>query len=282
MKRFLKTILSLCLAASFVVASLPSVSAANAGGSCSRLNAISGTTAKPLVCKMLNGKMKWVLAPGGSCQSLGAMSGTASKPRVCQKVAGKLRWVEVNGLLPTTTTENTKAPKITQPVLTTNTTLVPAPLKPTLPKFGTPWISTTTLYPTTTIPVVCPSNANLFNEITSATDVSYRTTGTANVLYYYTRNVQGVIRNNSSVAVKVINAPVMGKTTEIIMGTSRDQNQKFVGTPSGVTIEAGGVFSWSFTYETGGHPAVSQNGSPVVRSEWLSGLMWISLNLSLC
>jgi hypothetical protein len=95
------------------------------------------------------------------------------------------------------------------------------------------------------------------------------------VLYYYTRNVQGVIRNNSSVAVKVINSLVMGKTTEWIMGNMVDQNQKSVGVSSDVTIEAGGVFSWSFTYETGGHPAVAKNGSPVLRSEFLSSFMWI-------
>ena len=124
MKRFLKTIFWLSSASVFLIASSSSVSAANAGGSCSKANVVSGTVLKPLVCKKVNGKLKWVLAPGGSCQSLGTISGTVSKPWVCQKIAGKLRWVELNKSSPTTTTSASKPVSVPSAIPnTTNTSI---------------------------------------------------------------------------------------------------------------------------------------------------------------
>lgn len=58
----LKYLLTVGLSASLLFLGLPfsAVSAASAGGTCKKIGSISGTLKKPLVCKKVSGKLKWV------------------------------------------------------------------------------------------------------------------------------------------------------------------------------------------------------------------------------
>ena len=57
-----KFLLTVGLSASLLFLGLPlsAVSAASAGGTCKKIGLISGTIKKPLVCKKVSGKLKWV------------------------------------------------------------------------------------------------------------------------------------------------------------------------------------------------------------------------------
>ena len=57
-----KYLVAVSLSASLIFLGQPfsSVSAASAGGTCKKIGSISGTLKKPLVCKKVSGKLKWV------------------------------------------------------------------------------------------------------------------------------------------------------------------------------------------------------------------------------
>lgn len=222
MGKYRKMFLSVCFAPLILFALSPSVSAANAGGSCSRPDAISGTISNPLVCKKVNGKLKWTSAPGGSCKSLGAMSGTVSKPWVCQKVGGKLRWVELTQSSTTTTTasKTVNVPSTTPNANTTNTTVSPN---------STNQIKVTT----TTIP--CPTGT--FSHLVgtfSQTMSPFPDTSNPGYLWYSFMRYLGSVTNNTSSTILVKVTVTFRSSPPWTYGSPLTTNYAFAGYGSGV------------------------------------------------
>lgn len=246
------------------------------GGSCSKIGSLSGSVTKPLICKRVNGKAKWVLAPGGSCANAGALAGTMKEPWVCQKVSGKLKWV-------VSVTSNSQSSTTTALLLTSTTKESNPQTSSTIksiksPSAGGSSISTvptttsTTTTTTTTIPVTCPTSGNVTPEITSASDGAYRTTGISVKMYYYTRSVQGVIRNNSSVPVSVVNLSLSGN----LLKDGAIYSSQTVYVVGNVTINPGGAYGWNVSYEALGHRATWSDYSTVGRNETIQSFSFVS------
>ena len=172
------------LALSF--ASVTPTHAANAGGKCSKVGALSGTTVKPLICKQAGKKLVWrnlsttlvtdaptttVFDAGRKCSKVGALSGTRLRPLICKRVEKKLVWSKI----PTTTV--TVAPTTTVYVVPTTTVTV----APT---------TTVTVAPTTTVArSSCPTGQirivpdklwdgylfffNVYNETSASVQIDY-------------------------------------------------------------------------------------------------------------
>ena len=245
------------------------------GGSCSKIGSLSGSVTKPLICKRVNGKAKWVLAPGGSCANAGALAGTMKEPWVCQKVSGKLKWVvSVNSISPTSSnpaSSLTSTPKVINPQ-TSSTIKTPSSSSGGGASSNTASTTTTTTTTTTTIPVSCPTSGNVSSEITSASDGAYRTTGSAVKMYYYSRSVQGVIRNNSSVPVSVVNLSLSGN----LLKDGAIYSSQTVYVVGNVTINPGGAYGWNVSYEALGHRATWSDFSTVGRNETIQSFTFVS------
>jgi hypothetical protein len=95
-----------------------------------------------------------------------------------------------------------------------------------------------------------PDADNITVEILSAKDGNSRSTGSAVQIYYYQRDVTGVIRNRSDVAVNILVFTLAGS---IVYNNGYVQSAKTVSVLTNVIIEAGWSYGWAQTYETLGH-----------------------------
>lgn len=249
-----------CLSILFVIAiSNPTFAqqpSASVGGKCAKVGLKSGISATPLVCEKAGNKLKWVRAPGGKCSKADTLGGTVKQPWVCKKVSGKLKWVATN-----TSTASTTLTTTTTPVKTTNASTsaaVPRSMTTAVPSNDggssegkTVSAATTTTTSSTTIPVVCANSANVLAEIASDSDGTLRRVlSGGSATNYYTRSVQGVIRNRSGVSVSVVLFSLSGN---IWYGSTLEKSQT-VSVGTNISIAAGGVYGWSKTYEALGHP----------------------------
>jgi hypothetical protein len=234
MGKYRNVLFSVCLAPLFLIAASSSASAANAGGSCSKANVVSGTVLKPLVCKKVNGKLKWVLAPGGSCQSLGTISGTVSKPWVCQRIAGKLRWVELNQSSTTTTTTASKP--ISVPAVIPNTTNTSIAL------------NTNNQIKVTTTTIACPTGSYV-NNVGSLTQTvaTFPATEPGYTWYPYMRYI-GSFTNNTNSNLLVSGVARIGFSPPFTYGVLSPQDIGLLvnsgsEVPPGATVLVSGYFS---------------------------------------
>ncbi len=143
------------------------------------------------------------------------------------------------------------------------TTFQVVPLVPSVPPIAT-----------TTVPVVCPNSSNVSANILSASDGSYRTTGISVIRFYFMRNVQGFVRNNSGVRVHVFGFSLAGN---LLKGSEVMETQS-VPVFNNVILEPNGVHGWSSTYETLGARSTWSDYSTVVRSETVGSLSFVSLD----
>ena len=106
-----KYLVTVSLSASLIFLGQPfsAVSAASAGGTCKKIGSISGTLKKPLVCKKVSGKLKWVAS---------AVS-TNSTPSV--SVAPTTTAAPITTAAPATTTTAASATTTTAASATTTT-----------------------------------------------------------------------------------------------------------------------------------------------------------------
>jgi hypothetical protein len=233
MNKYFKTVFLFSLATVFLMASSSSVSAANAGGACSKVNVVSGTVIKPLVCKKVNGKLKWVLAPGGSCNSLGTISGTVSKPWVCKKIAGKLRWVK---LTQSSTSTTTAAKPISVPAVipnTTNTSIAS---------------NTNNQVKVTTTTIACPTGSYV-NNVGSLTQTvsTFPATEPGYTWYPYMRYI-GSFTNNTNSNLLVSGVAKIGFSPPFTYGVLSPQDIGLLvnsgsEVPPGTTVLVSGYFS---------------------------------------
>jgi hypothetical protein len=163
-------------------------------------------------------------------------------------------------VLPTTKTlpaQNPQTVSITVPATAVPATAVPA-----------------TTVPATTVPVVCPTASNVVAVIQSASDGSVRSTGASVKLYYVTRNVQGYVKNNSGVEIKVLGFSFEGnlKSGDIV------QSSQTVSVFNNVSLSPNDSHGWSKTYETLGARSTWSDYSAVVRDESVGTLSFISLD----
>ena len=93
-----KYLVAVSLSASLIFLGQPfsSVSAASAGGTCKKIGSISGTLKKPLVCKKVSGKLKWVASAVStnstpSVTAAPVLAGTVSQRNAVSKGASYLR-----------------------------------------------------------------------------------------------------------------------------------------------------------------------------------------------
>jgi len=272
LKAFWIAILVVALTPASTFAQKPSTSI---GASCSKIGSLSGSVVKPLICKRVNGKGRWVLAPGGSCTNAGALAGTMKEPWVCQKVTGKLKWVvSVNSIAPSSSNPASSLTSIPQVINPQTSTTIKATNSPSGggASSNTASTTTTTTTTTTTIPVVCPNSGNVIAEIISASDGSYRRIGTTSVTNFYTRNVQGVIRNTSGVSVSVLYLALSGN----VMYGSRLEMSQTVNVGNNILLAAGGSYGWSKTYEALGHPDYSPQYGDISRNETIQSFRFVS------
>jgi hypothetical protein len=292
MKNPQASIKAFCLSILFVIAiSNPTFAqqpSASVGGKCTKVGLKSGTSTTPLVCEKVGNKLKWVKAPGGKCSEAGTLAGTVKNPWVCRKLSGKLQWVTLNNAASataTTTVTSPVMPTISPGVQTPKTTTVTSPVMPTISpgvqtpttiKTTTTTTTTTTTVATTTIPVVCPNSENVTSEITSASDGGFRTTGNSLARdYYFTRNVEGVIRNSSGVSISVVTFSLAGN----LLRLGAVVETKTVGVANNVDVKPGGTYGWSVSYEALPHRNVWSDYTNVVRNETVKTLSFVSSDL---
>ena len=154
-------------------------------------------------------------------------------------------------------------------------TVVQAQPVMTFPGATSTTTTTTTAPPTTTtttIPVVCPSSVNVKMEIQNASNGSYRYVTAGRLWTYVTRNVDGIVLNNSGVRVKVLNFSLSGN----LLSDNVVYDSQTIPVLNNVTLEPGDQYGWTKTYEALGYsggvrPNVSVN-------ETLNTLSFISLD----
>ena len=159
-----------------------------------------------------------------SCKKVGARSGTPSRPLICRKVSGRLRWVVLkvqNELTPSATTTSQVVTTVGQTPSTnpnskstTSTSGGGASNTGGSSNSRTSSTSTTAAVTTTTastIPVACPNSQNVTAEIWGARDGGYRIVATsAERTYHYGRLGWIIFRNNSEVAISVEDLSISG------------------------------------------------------------------------
>ena len=131
------------------------MASATLGGNCKKVDAISGTANRPLICANNGKRLVWKKLPGGSCRIEGAVSGTVVKPWVCTRISGKLKWLawgnaHLTPVLVTTTTNF--VPTKTTVATPTTTNVMPTKTTTTTTAVTT---TTTAVTTTTTAPHIC-------------------------------------------------------------------------------------------------------------------------------